>query len=140
MDAKEALQKLRGQDDPAVPDESTAGMLDGVSVESVEDLDASSSTTAVAPEEVKRDHEIRPVGLWEAMNSPELRRCFMAALGLHAAQQFSGINAAIFYSVGSYFRRCGSILPAFSHASLSSDRQPSFSRVIRQRRQSSLRS
>ncbi|KAJ3149757.1 hypothetical protein HDU89_003514 [Geranomyces variabilis] len=93
QDNKEALAKLYNhsvdvEEERILPEASEAGGADDDSVEDVADRREESSASPLP----------RHLSFKQLFASRTLRPHLMAALGLHIVQQFSGINAAIFYS------------------------------------------
>uniref|UniRef100_A0A8D0EGB0 Solute carrier family 2 member 2 n=1 Tax=Salvator merianae TaxID=96440 RepID=A0A8D0EGB0_SALMN len=73
-DAKQSLKRLRGADyDPA---------------KELEEME----------KEKQEASKEKPVSIWQLVTSPVYRQAFLVAIGVHIAQQFSGINAIMYYS------------------------------------------
>ncbi|TPX58838.1 hypothetical protein SpCBS45565_g07906, partial [Spizellomyces sp. 'palustris'] len=95
IDAKEALQKLNGT---ALECDEAARMLRSQSSLSQEqDIEGGEQDRDDISDGDGASQDTK-MSLKEIMKRPELWKPIVAGLGLHASQQFSGINAAIYYS------------------------------------------
>ncbi|KND00732.1 sugar porter (SP) family MFS transporter [Spizellomyces punctatus DAOM BR117] len=95
LDAKEALQKLNGT---ALENDEAARMLRSHSSLSQEQDIEGGEQNGDDISDGDGPSQDAKISLKEIMTRPELWKPIVAGLGLHASQQFSGINAAIYYS------------------------------------------
>ncbi|KAI8822948.1 major facilitator superfamily domain-containing protein [Fimicolochytrium jonesii] len=114
-DSREALERLYGVSRTSTDDDSTTSLNQRrQSDESIEvggdqdfyddeDANAQSPDSLLAPPLTSTTsssqlHSPPSMSFIQMVTAPELRRPLLCAVGIHVTQQFSGINAAMFYS------------------------------------------